>query len=115
MTSFPISFTKCPACGGESRLVEERVKKEIMMGRLPAGSRVPALISQSRLFDPNDRTLLLVRREVPILMGFYDVCADCGTVYCVNMQEGLGIIEPAVNTPIPSPTGTKLPPFFGKG
>ena len=112
MPSFPVSFTQCPACGGESRLVEEAVKKEVIVGRLPEGTRVPALISQTTLFNPADKTMLLVRREVPILMGFYDVCADCGCLYLVEMQQGVGIIEPQVKSQ--PPTG-KIPPFFGRG
>ena len=110
---YPIRFDQCPVCGSKERIVESEVNQEIEAGRLPKGTRMPATISQAGLFNPNDQQQLLARREVPILMGFYDVCVKCGTLYCVEMQRGIGMMEPQFRKG--KPFGGNTPPFFGKG
>jgi len=91
---FPVKFNKCPVCGSEKRIVEEEVKNEIEAGRLPKNSRVPAVISQSMLFDATLTTTILAKKQVPLLMGLYDICSDCGTLYLVEMQKQVALIDP---------------------
>ena len=93
--NYPIKFKACPLCGSESRIVETETQSLISSRDLAVGTRIPAMISKSTLFDPAS-THVLARKEVPVLMGFYDVCTDCGTVYCVEMQKVKALIEPQI-------------------
>lgn len=88
--------TSCPACGSESRVVENRVAEEIEAGRLPEGFKTGALISQTTLFNPKHETIL-ASREVPVVMSLYDVCSDCGNMYAVEMLEHTILATPHVN------------------
>ena len=113
MTDFPVQFDKCPVCGSERRLVEEEVTKEIAEGKLSPGTMIPALMSQSVMYNPIEGSRILARRLVPCLVGIYDVCADCGTLYLhVMVKQAVGI-EPQAqqkqNFPGSSGNGGKLP------
>ena len=117
--NYPIKFEKCPVCGSDKRIVNEETKIEIEKGNLPDGAKIPALISQSKLVDMSTQ-MLLVRKSFPVLMGFIDICADCGTLYCVEVQKATGVIDPQVRSQPPgmyrpNGDGGQAPPFFGKG
>ena len=91
---YPIKFDKCPVCGSTRCIVEEEVNKEIEAGNLKEGSKIPALISQSKMFDPNSNITIFSTRHVTVLIGFYDVCTDCGTLYCKEMQKQVAVVKP---------------------
>ena len=101
MTDFPVQFDKCPVCGSERRLVEEETAKEIEAGRLSPGSRIPSLMGQSVMYNPMNISRVLAKRLVPCLIGIYDACADCGTLYCIRMEKGEATIEAEGQKPPP--------------
>lgn len=84
---FPLSFNKCPSCGGKRRVSDEVLKGEIAKGK--AGEDIHSFLFQyqSAINDPR-RTVL----SVPVIISFFDVCVDCGTVYCINAQVASGVL-----------------------
>ena len=113
--NYPIKFNKCPACGSTNRIAEIETQSEIEKGNLPQNARIPMMASQARLFDPQDNRILLARREIPVLMCFIDVCADCGCVCAVEVHKAKGVIESRVGQPKGNLPMEEIPPFFGKG
>ena len=110
--NYPIIFDKCPNCGGTRRIIEIETNREIEKGELKPGSKVPVLVTTSRIYDPTQiQKLFILSKEIPVLFGYYDVCADCGTLYCVAMQKGKGVI----GAQQPPPSTEQMPPFFGRG
>lgn len=95
---YPLKFEACPNCSSKSRVAEETAAEEVGSGHLKVGTRIAVIISRTAVFDPSDTTII-AKREIPILTGFYDVCAECGTMYCVEMQKGMGVAEPQVKRP----------------
>ena len=111
---YPIKFESCPVCGSKSRIIEMETNEEIEKGNLSSETRIPVLFTQSKLFNPDDKTFLLARRQITVIMCFFDVCSDCGTLYAVEVQKGIGMIEPQIIRG-PMPPGQDMPSFFGKG
>lgn len=104
---FPIDFTNCPNCGSERRIAESVTNEEIAKGSLKLGQKTPFIVSRAVIFDP---TVKLFGKKALVLLGIFDVCADCGTVYCIHAEKGTGTVEPQ----IPPPTD-RMPPGFGRG
>ena len=92
---YPIKFKSCPACGSESRMVETETEDEISKGNLKVGTKIAVMISRTLIFNPAN-TVIMAKRTVPMLIGFFDVCSLCGNLYCVEMQKGEGIVEPQI-------------------
>ncbi len=99
-------FSQCPVCGSTERIVETETKKEIEAGNIRPNMRVPASISQSQVLDVHNQKILLTRRQFPMMIGFYDICASCGTLYCVEIAKNIGILEPKMQS---RPPGTFNP------
>lgn len=98
---YPIKFNVCPCCSSPRRIIEEETLAEIAAGRLKAGARIPALVTQSALYDPKSMSTLLIRKQIAVMVGFYDVCAVCGTLYCVEMQKQSTVVDPQVQKNMP--------------
>ena len=94
---YPVRFDVCPCCSSPRRFIEEETQAEIAAGRLQEGTRVPAFITQSALFDPNSKKILLARKKIPVMVGICDICCVCGTVYCVEINKQSAVMEPQVN------------------
>jgi len=106
---YPKRFIQCPCCGSTEKIIETETNQEIEKGHIAKGKHIPVLVTEARVYDAQDNRLLVSRRRVPVMMGFYDVCCNCGCLYCVEMQKGEGMIEPNVPR-------QDVPPFpFGKG
>ena len=113
--NYPKKFDKCPCCGSTKTIIAEETEEQIVLGKLPEGSRIPALVTQSQIINMQDKKLIIARRSFPMILGFCDICSDCGTLYCVEVQRATGIIEPRVGGS-PSGGNTSEPQFpFGKG
>ena len=110
MIEFPVTFSQCPVCGSTERFGETVSQEEIAKGNLPKDSRTAIMLTKTMVFAPRDNRVLLARREVPVLVGIFDVCCSCGTLYCISMEKGVGVVEPQVGKP-----GGDTPPFFGRG
>ena len=113
---YPITFSKCPNCGSERCIVEIETNNEIEKGNLAPGVRIPILVTESHLIDKSKP--LKEAKKFTALVGYYDVCADCGTLYCkrINKVEGTATPQPRIQpTRIMPPGGFGNIPFMGKG
>ena len=100
MNKFPIKFDQCPACSSYRRSVEEEMEEEVKAGRLPADSKTGVMMTRTALFDPmSAATGILAKREVTMLVGLYDTCFDCGTLYLVEMRRQVTTVTPQINEP----------------
>lgn len=94
---WPMKWDKCPVCGSIDRLIESEVKDAKAAGLLGPDARIPAMAARSALFDPNPATprVLAIGKRFPVIVSFFDVCAACGTLYCVeaHKQEGEAAME----------------------
>ena len=109
--NYPVVFSKCPVCGSAERFMELETQEEIKKGNLPQDSRIAVMISKTILFNPTDNRVLLFRKEAPVLVGIFDVCIQCGNLYCTEMQKGIAVIEPQVGPRLDD----NILPFFGRG
>jgi len=108
---FPINFKECPNCGSTRRIAEIVTNEEIEKGNLKPGQRTPFIVARTIVADPQKLKLIAltaIGREELVLMGFLDICADCGTVYCVQATKNIGTVG------VGQPSG-EMPPGFGRG
>ena len=91
---FPLKFKECPTCGSTRRVANEVLEKEKEKGK----------------FKPEITSFLFPHQSViatsphflsaPMIVTFYDACADCGTVYCIHAE--VRTVTPGVK-PSPPP------------
>jgi len=108
---FPLKFDKCPNCSSTKRVAELVTQEEIDKKNLNPEARTPILVTRSVIADTQaSNKLFVTQRKVPLLFAAFDVCGDCGTLYCIQMDKAEGTI----GTQIPPPFGD-LPRGFGRG
>jgi uncharacterized Zn finger protein len=78
---FPIEFTNCPCCGSTERLAEIIANQEKEKGKISKTAHGAVIVQKSVIADPNRLAL-----SAPVLVTFLDICANCGTVYCVHAE-----------------------------
>ena len=105
---FPIDFKECPNCGSNRRIAEIVTNEEIEKGNLKPGQRTPFIAAKALVFDPKTLKIITPNKEVLILLGFFDACADCGTIYCLQATKNIGTVEMG-------PSSGEMPPGFGRG
>lgn len=76
---FPITFKACPNCGGERRVANEVMQGEKDKRKIGEKADAFTFRHQSLIMDTSKAALV-----VPLLLTFFDVCVECGTVYCVR-------------------------------
>ena len=108
---YPIKFDTCPNCGSQSRVIESETNEQISSGNVKVGSRFALLLTRTPIFDSLN-SAILAPRKIPIITGYFDVCCQCGTLYCVEIQKSEGLIEPHINRK-PGDNGGGMP--FLKG
>jgi hypothetical protein len=89
---YPKKFPKCPNCGSEVRVIESEAKEEMAKGNIKVVTRATCMVTETAVFDPT--SLIVAPREVPMIRAFYDICADCGTLYCIGLEKGAVRAEP---------------------
>ena len=109
---FPVEFKVCPACGSNRRVIEEEVNDAIALGQMSEGSHGMAQTTRSLIFNPASMPKISgISRKVPAIFGYYDICAECGTLYCIHLEKGEAMVE-AQGPPPESGHGF---PFIGRG
>jgi len=104
---YPKKFDKCPVCGSTSRVVGDEVMSEIEKGNISSDVMLSALVTRTPLYDP--KNVILGKKQVPGIVALYDICSDCGTLYCTEVQKHRLIVE------VQSRQRPEMPPFFGRG
>lgn len=98
---FPLDFTKCPVCGSTERLAETLVKQEQENSKIGKDAKPFLFQEQTLIMDPRKVVL-----SFPVALSFYDVCLNCGTVYCVHAELARG--TPQMKQ---APPGGNMKPF----
>ena len=93
MIEFPKTFDKCPNCGSEVRIAETVTNQEIAKGKVKPGKKTPFVMARTAIFDKDVVDIFGWRKKAVVLFGFFDVCADCGTFYCIHADEGEGTVD----------------------
>ncbi len=75
------NFTQCPNCGSEFTISGEVLDAQIMKRKMPDNSHSFLFTFQSLIAD-NTKTFL----SAPMILSFYDACAECGTIYLVHSE-----------------------------
>ncbi len=99
---FPLSFTQCPVCGSIRRVANEILNSEKEKGKV--GLEISAFLFQHQSLIADARKTIL---SAPMITSMYDVCVDCGTVYCIHVQVGTAVPGAAPGKP-PSGSGFSL-------
>ena len=102
---FPKTFDKCPVCGSTRRLAgmigeQEKAKHKLM-------ANTPVFLNQLQTIVADQA---IPSSTVPVLITSLDVCADCGTLYCIRADVGTATVQAK-----PSILGRQppqKPPFF---
>jgi len=74
---FPIEFPKCPSCGSKDTICRQACQNE---PSIPSDTFVSLDKMVTPIQDPNKISL----PQVKAILTEYDVCAKCGTRYCVK-------------------------------
>ena len=91
---YPKEFTKCPNCGNINRIIQTETNEAIIKGDLKEGSKIPVMITRTLICDPSALPKIHgFKKEVPVIMGYFDVCSECGTLCCIRVEKGTATIE----------------------
>lgn len=85
---FPIEGAdSCPNCGNTERIMEKIIAKLKEDGKLSEEAFPRGVALQITLFDPK-RVMMVVSPtiKIPTVLVFYDICAQCKTIYCVGVE-----------------------------
>lgn len=80
---FPLDFNECPSCGSTKRVAETVLNQEKEAKRIGANARAAIHVARSMIADPR-----MIGLKAPVIIAFLDICAGCGTVYCVHAELG---------------------------
>jgi hypothetical protein len=92
---YPKKFDICPNCGSMNRVIESEVKQEESKGNLRVGTKAACIIVNTPIFDPT-KTDIIAPRKIPVITALIDICSDCGTLYCVEVNKDEGTAHPEV-------------------
>lgn len=85
--TLPVVFNKCPHCGGTKLLARDYLNQLRDEGAIHKDSFKGSLQHQIPLVDQaHPPTILAQVIKIKVLVVQFDVCADCGTMYCVNFE-----------------------------
>ena len=82
-----LDFTQCPNCGGEKSLANQVMQEEVAKGKIPKTTKAFLFQHQSIISNPTGQWL-----SAPMILSFYDVCVDCGTVYCIHAEVRTAVL-----------------------
>lgn len=95
---FPKAYPKCPYCGSEELLGKEVI--QAVSNQLKVVPNLDLFFleqNQLQLSSPQN----LVSSEVPVLVRFYDHCADCGAHRLVRVEIAQGHLQMKPNLIVP--------------
>ena len=96
MMRYPKVFEVCPACGSNDKVIATETDEEISNKHLSVGTKMAVLITRTPIFNPKDAKILS-KREIPVILAFYDICYDCGTLYCCEVQKTIVTAQPQLH------------------
>ena len=85
-SEWPKQYDVCPNCGSKNRLAQSIADAQIRKGSARKDLKAWIVAHQSMIADMGRPQL-----SVPVLTTHYDVCADCGTFFCVGASIAYGV------------------------
>ncbi len=82
---FTKAFKECPSCGSTNRVANEVIQKQKDEDKVRKDVRAWLFSHQSMIADITKPHI-----QVPVVISLYDVCMDCGTVYCIEVGVRMG-------------------------
>lgn len=97
-------YTKCPACGSESRHFEELSAEAIELGSAKEGFVTGYDMTNGVIGEPEILQRLPLGSEAPSIRVVTDICKDCGSLYAVIVVTGkfkkqLAVAPPTIHLP----------------
>lgn len=86
---YPLNFDKCPVCGSERRVANEVMRGEKEKNKISPGAKAFLFNHKTVIADQR-----VVQLSVPAVLSFYDVCVDCGTLFCVHVDVKVAMPGP---------------------
>ena len=83
---FPIHMEQCPNCGSLRRVAMEVLNKEHEAGKAMVATTAFLFQHQSLIAPPGGQFL-----SATVIVTWYDVCYDCGTVYCIHADTKVAV------------------------
>lgn len=85
--TLPVVFEKCPHCEGTKRLGISYFNQLRDEGLMHKDSFTAGLMHQIPLVDQAHPPAILAQMiKIKVLYIYWDVCADCGTMYCTKFE-----------------------------
>lgn len=75
-----LNFSVCPNCKGKRFQANEVLKTQIEKGAMPKEGKAFLFVHKSLIAQGKNWL------SAPIVVSFYDVCMDCGTVLCIHCE-----------------------------
>ena len=95
---FPLTFERCPNCGGTRRLAQSILEQEKEKGKILGEEVKAAIFTPPPTIITDPRAISL---SSPAIVTHYDVCIEkvgdglCGTLYCVRADLGRATVGQA--------------------
>jgi hypothetical protein len=88
-------FPTCPVCGGTSTIAKELAQEDIDTGKIPAGVELALVQTILPLVGPAAANGLVIQgvKPITVIVALCDVCATCGTMYCIKAEKGKGGVQ----------------------
>ena len=87
-------FKECPVCKSTERIAEAELNHLKQMGKARPETLAYLFNHQSMIRDSTKLTI-----TVPVVITYYDVCVECGTVYCIHFEINMAM--PQIGSPPP--------------
>ena len=90
---FPKKFTQCPNCESERR-VAKMVVEDLIENDRASQNLQGWIVAHQSILTPDKPHF-----SMPVVQSVFDICYDCGTLYCIEVGVGVGMKE--ANKPPP--------------
>jgi len=84
---FPVAGAdSCPNCGSKERVLERAITRLKEEGKLSEKAFSRGCAIQFPLFEPARVMAIAPTIKIPVLLVYYDVCAQCKTIYSTGVE-----------------------------
>ncbi len=96
LTSFPLTYSRCPACGCEETVAGKAVEEERAKGSPLPGPFSCLMRVTTAIFDPKTAQRLILPTRVPTIVSSLDACLKCGCLYCRTVEKSTARLTPGL-------------------
>ena len=88
--SYPREYKKCPACGSTETVAKRAKREEVNAGKWLPDTPVRMFPVVTSMIDPKLASKIL---SCTVLLSDFDICWECGLLYCVKVSKIQGIVQ----------------------